>query len=270
MSAQAYAVGDVEAPEAARIAFHFVGGSGANALLIHGFGSDHLSWLANQPALENIATMFALDLPGHGASGMDVGDGEIATLAQRIAALLDREALSGLNLIGHSLGGGIALILAATRPDLVASLVLIAPAGLGHAVDPTFLSAFPEISTPEEAEMLLHRLVVRPRLIGKPLIALALNQLERPGSRRALRLIAQGLLRDSGELRAAASATAASGIPRLVIWGEDDPINPLSRDTLAAFGGERLIAPGAAHLPHIENPRLVNAEISAFLTRLRD
>jgi pyruvate dehydrogenase E2 component (dihydrolipoamide acetyltransferase) len=270
MPAQARAAGEGDAPEAARIAFQTLGGGGPSALLLHGFGSDHLSWVANQPALGNVATLFALDLPGHGASGMNVGDGAVATLAQRIAARLDQKGLHALNLIGHSLGGGVALVLAATRPDLVASLALIAPAGLGEALDPAFLAAFPELAAPEDAQRLLQRLVVRPRLIGKPLVALALRQLDKPGSRDALRRVAQGLLDGAGDLQAAAGAVAASAIPRLVIWGEEDVINPISRARLVAFGGALLVAPGAAHLPHVESPRFVNAAISDFLTRPRD
>ena len=253
--------------DATRIAFQSLGGDGPDALLLHGFGSDRMSWLANQSAIGAAASLYALDLPGHGASGMDVGDGGMETLAQRVATLLDRQGLRNLHLIGHSLGGGIAVILAAARPDLVASLVLIAPAGLGLAVDPKFLSAFPDLSAPDETEALLRRLVVRPRLIGKPLIALALEQLAKPGARQALRHIARGIEDGSEALATATAHVAASNLPRLVIWGEDDAINPVSEAKLAAFGGDTRLVPGAAHLPHIENPRLVNTEIANFLAR---
>ena len=255
-------------PEGTRISFASLGGTGPGALMIHGFGSDRMSWLANQSALESIASLVALDLPGHGASGMDVGDGRVATLAGRIARLLDQQGLAKLNLIGHSLGGGVALILAAARPDLVRSLILIAPAGLGQAIDPAFLSAFPALSGPEETEALLQRLVVRPRLIGKPLVGVVLNQLQKPGARDALRLIGQRLTQSAAELDAAAAVVAASEMPRLVIWGEEDSINPMSAERLSAFGGEFRLAPGAAHLPHIESPRLANAEMVEFLTNV--
>ena len=249
------------------IALKALGGGGPPALLLHGFGADHLSWLANQSALESVASLWALDLPGHGASGMDVGDGALATLTERVAAQLDRQGLRGLDLIGHSLGGAVALLLSATRPDLVKSITLIAPAGFGVAIDPDFLTAFPELTTPAAAEELLRRLVVRPRLIGKPLVGLVLDQLARSGAREALRRIAQGIERAGAVLDAAAASVSASAIPRLVVWGEADAINPLSRGKLAAFGGEHRFVAGAAHLPHVENPRFVNAEIAAFLTR---
>jgi pimeloyl-ACP methyl ester carboxylesterase len=248
-----------------RISFAALGGSGPNALLLHGFGSDRWSWMATQPAIESIATAFALDLPGHGDSGMDVGDGGVLTLARRIAGELDRRGLSKLHIIAHSLGGGLALILASLRPDLVASLILIAPAGLGEGVDPAFLAAFPKLETADETEALLRRLVVRPRLIGKTLAARVLDHLHKPGARAALQKIAEGLSNGAGALEDAARTVAARDLPRLVIWGESDAINPLAPDKAARFGGEFRLAAGAGHLPQIEVTRVVNGAIADFL-----
>ena len=245
-----------------------LGGQGPDALLLHGFGSDSLSWIVNQPALEGVAQLYALDLPGHGASHHDVGDGHVATLAERVADALDRRGLKRLHLIGHSLGGGIALLLAQSRPDLVASLVLIAPAGLGHAVDPNFLAAYPSLRSAIETEALLRQLVQQPRLIGRTLVARVIEQLERPHARAALRTLADGLARSSAALVDAAAAVAASDLPRLVVWGGNDRINPLSVERLTRFGGESHIAPDVGHLPHVEAPRVVNAEIVRFLRQV--
>jgi len=263
----AIAAGD---PDGSGIAFAWLGEEAPTALLIHGFGSDRMSWLANQPAIETVTAVAALDLPGHGASSMDVGDGLVATLSDRVAKLLDQRGYRKLHLIGHSLGGGISLMLAATRPDLVKSLTLIAPAGLGREIDPAFLAAFPALSGPAETEALLRRLVVRPRLIGKPLVSLVMQQLEKPGSRHALNLVADGLRQSADALAAATAGVVANETPRLVIWGEEDTINPISRERLAEFGGEVRLVPGAAHLPHVESPRIVNNEIVAFLTQFSD
>jgi pimeloyl-ACP methyl ester carboxylesterase len=252
----------------ARISLQAIGGTGPNALFLHGFGSDRWSWVATQPAIANVATIFALDLPGHGESGVDVGDGSVSTLAGRIAVELDRHGLRALHMIGHSLGGGLALLLASDRPDLVASLSLIAPAGLGRGVDPAFLSAYPNLENAEEAEALLRRLVVRPRLIAKPLIARVLEQLQKPGAKGALRKVADGLANSAQVLEGAAGTVAARGLPRLLIWGDSDEINPMSPERSAAFGGEFFVAPAAAHLPQIESVRLVNDVIANFLRRL--
>lgn len=249
------------------IAFFPLGGEGPPALLLHGFGSDHFLWLANQQAVAKVATAAALDLPGHGESSMDVGDGTIAALADRVAALLDRKDMRKAHLIGHSLGGGVALVLAERRPDLVASLVLIAPAGLGRGVDHQFLSEYPRLAAPDAAAALLQRLVVRPRLINKFMVGRVLDQLARPGAREALERIAQGVETSGAAIGRAVASIGARDLPRLIVWGEEDAINPLSKDRLDALGGDILLVEGAGHLPHVEAPRLVNDRIVEFLAR---
>jgi pyruvate dehydrogenase E2 component (dihydrolipoamide acetyltransferase) len=171
-------------------------------------------------------------------------------------------------MIGHSLGGGLALLLASNRPDLVASLSLIAPAGLGEGIDPTFLAEYPKLENAEETEALLHRLVVRPRLIAKLLVARVLEQLQKPGARVALRKVADGLANGAQALEGAAGRVAERGLPRLLLWGDSDGINPMSPERSTSFGGEFFVAPAAAHLPQIESVRFVNETIANFLKRL--
>lgn len=237
----------------------------ADVLLLHGFASDRLSWLANQPALEKAGLAVAvLDLPGHGASPMDVGDGRVETLTARIAEALDAQSAGALHVMGHSLGGGLALLLAQQRPDLVRSLALIAPLGLGAGADPQFLAAYPELDTPEEATGVLQSLVARKSLINKLLVARALDQLRRPGARDALRTVARGIAPATPMLEAAAAHVAAANLPRLTIWGEQDSINPGVEAKRAAFAGQALLVPDTGHLPHIEAPQTVNPKLLAF------
>lgn len=251
------------------LAFKTLGGEGADCLLVHGFASDRLSWLGNSPALLPLARVHALDLPGHGESGFDAGDGSPLELSRRLEAELVGRDLARLHIVAHSLGGGIALMLAARRPDLVSSLALIAPAGLGAGVDAAFLRDFPEAQDADTVMALLRRLVVRPVLMGKQIAQRVLDQLSKPGSREALRLIGSQLAQGDAELHDAARAVAASGIPRLVVWGADDRINPLDRARLDAFGGETHIIEAAAHLPQIENAKTVNDLLAGFLSRHR-
>ena len=89
----------------------------------------------------------------------------------------------------------------------------------------------------------------------------ALDQLSRDGSRAALRTIARGL----GHAR----APDVGALARLVVWGREDAINPLDVAKLDAFGGGRLIVENAGHLPHIENPALVNEALVRFLSKER-
>ena len=72
----------------------------------------------------------ALDLPGHGASDKDVGDGSLAALADVVVGFLDALGISRAHLVGHSLGGAVVAAVARSAPEKVASLTLLAPVGL--------------------------------------------------------------------------------------------------------------------------------------------
>lgn len=248
------------------LAFRTLGGHGPDLVLIHGFGSDRLSWAGNAAALTPVARVHSLDLPGHGESPLDVGDGSLKQLADRVAATLKAQGITKAHLLGHSLGGAIAMELARTAAESVLSLSLITPAGLGAGVDHEFLASYPELSSPEEAAALLSRLVTKPMLINRLTVQRVLTQLDQPGAREALRRIASALQNSGDALVQCVAGIAQTDIPRLVIWGERDVINPLDHSRLSAFGGRSLIVPEAGHLPHIEGARQVNAEIPAFLT----
>lgn len=249
----------------ASLAFKTLGGQGEDLVLIHGFGSDRLSWAGNVAALLPVARVHALDLPGHGESAPDVGSGSIADLAAQVGETLKAQGITKAHLLGHSLGGAIAMALAGAAPENVLSLSLIAPAGLGAGLDHDFLARFPSLETPEDAAALLIRLVTKPMLINKLTIQRVLTQLDQRGAREALMKIATALQDDEDSLHHVAARLAKADIPRLVIWGTADTINPLDEKRLSAFGGQQLIIPDAGHLPHIEGARLANAAIADFL-----
>jgi pyruvate dehydrogenase E2 component (dihydrolipoamide acetyltransferase) len=244
---------------------HVLGGSGEPVLLVHGFASDRLSWLGNQHELAKVAAIHAVDLPGHGDEP-PVGAGSIPELAAAVLAGLDAARVGPVHLVGHSLGGAVAIAAAAADPGRVRSLALIAPAGLGGAVDEGFLDSLPDADSADSIEPLLQGLVSRPRLINRHMVARVLAQLDDPGRREAFRAVADGLRVAAHDLHDAIAAVATSGLKRLVVWGDRDRTNPLNADRLAAFGGETMIVEGAAHLPHVEEARRVNERLSTFLT----
>lgn len=249
----------------AELAFKTLGGHGPDLVLIHGFGSDRLSWAGNVAALLPVARVHALDLPGHGESGPDVGSGTVTELASRVAETLTAQGIARAHLLGHSLGGAIAMELAAAAPERVASLALIAPAGLGSGLDHDFLARFPQLVTPEETAALLGRLVSRPQLINKFTVQRVLAQLAIPGARDALQRIAATLRHSEADLARTAAAVARSRMACRVIWGDRDCINPLDAERLAAIDGDPLIVSDAGHLPHIEAARQVNTAIAGLL-----
>jgi pyruvate dehydrogenase E2 component (dihydrolipoamide acetyltransferase) len=247
------------------LAFLAVGDAGPPALLLHGFGSDHSSWRLNQGEIGKLTRSIAVDLPGHGKSTTDVGDGSLAALSRAVETFAERQFTEPAHIFGHSLGGAIAVDLAHRRPDLVRSLFLVAPAWLGKRVDADFLARYPEMQTVEEAEELLRGIVARPRLIGRQMAAAVLAELDRPGIRPALRKIGAGLLRAGPAIAAAATAVGRTAIPRQVVWGAADLTKAPDETTLGAFRGEVTVLADTGHLPHMENSAEVNRLMRAFL-----
>jgi pyruvate dehydrogenase E2 component (dihydrolipoamide acetyltransferase) len=234
-------------------ALHRLGGEGPPVLLVHGFGADRYGWAANAHVLMGTRTVWAVDLPGHGSAGNDVGDGSPAALVEGLAEAMD--ALPGpIPVVAHSLGAAVVLHAARQVPGAFDRLILIAPATLGHGLDTQFLSGFPMLTTQEEAEALLARLVAKPRLVA-PMAAHVLAGLADHDRRAALSVIAAAL--------AAAPPPPSAEVPVTVLWGADDRIVPLPQGRV--LGVEPEVIPGAGHLPHVEAAGTVNRHIRAAL-----
>ncbi len=230
------------------VVFRAAGQGGRAILLLHGFGADRLSWLVNQQALAAAGRVYALDLPGHGQTPL-TGPGRLDDLSSAVEKAIEGPEVGPVHVVAHSLGAAVAIRLAAARPDLVQSLALIAGAGLGRGVDEGFLTDYPKCASAEEIEALLR----------------ALEQLEAPGAREGRIAIASELRRIDPVIEPSFQAVARSSLPRIAVWGAADVIIPLDRDRFQRFGAESLILPDAAHLPHIESPRLVNERLLRWL-----
>jgi pimeloyl-ACP methyl ester carboxylesterase len=109
---------------------YLVGGEGEPLVLVHGLGGAAANWLALAPLLLPGRRLLVPELPGHGGSSPLPAAPSLNPYADRISLLLEREGLARAPLVGHSLGGAIALRLAIRRPELVSGLVLAAGAGI--------------------------------------------------------------------------------------------------------------------------------------------
>ncbi len=182
------------------LALHRLGGEGPDILFIHGFGADRLGWLAVAPQLFDEASVWAVEYAGHGTAGNDAGDGAPATIAAAIADEIG-DRLTRPLVVGHSLGGTLALHLAAAMPEGLAGLVLLAPAALAASIDDSFIAAIPELDDPDEALDVLRRLVCRKILITPRMAGAVVAGLSPPGRRAALRQIAGALETGAARMR---------------------------------------------------------------------
>ena len=240
------------------LAGHALGDAGPHLLMLHGFGSDRASWFLNQPDAAAYAQTLALDLPGHGASTAPLADASAPAIAAQVAAALANTG-EPVHVVGHSFGGAVAIALAAARPDLVASLTLVAPAGIGGKVNRDFIAEFSEMESVGDAMTALTRLVDRRRLISRQMAERVLADMRRPGRRAAIRAVGRALLDLPGLIAPLVDTVARLPIRRAVIWGAADRVSPPEPDRIARLAAETVMVAAAGHLPHMERPAAVNA-----------
>jgi pimeloyl-ACP methyl ester carboxylesterase len=248
-----------------------IGGSGPPLLLIHGIGDSSQTWHRVLPELGRRHLVIAPDLLGHGASDKPRADYAAAAYANGMRDLLGVLGIDRVTLVGHSLGGGVAMQFAYQFPEKTERMVLVSTGGAGRHVSPLLRAA------------------------TLPGAELAISALRLPGARLAvgaavsvLELFDTGLGLDAADLRrmvdALPDATARTafirtlrsvvdrrgqvvtmldrcylvrGMPTLLVWGSRDSVLPIGHayQARAAMPGSRLeVFDGAGHFPFHTDP----------------
>ena len=246
-----------------RLRYSVVGESGPAVVMIHGFGGDLGNWIFNQAPLGEKARVFALDLPGHGQSSKSVVDGSVAGLANAVLAFMTAVGVEQAHLVGHSLGGAIALQVAVAAPARVASLTLLAPAGLGETINGGYLRGFISAESRRDLKPLLQQLVANAELVNRQMIDDMLKFKRLDGVPEALTSIADGF--STGDVQKSVLRNALAGLacPVQVLWGEADKIVPPAHAQGLPGNVKVEMLPGVGHLPHLEAANAVNAALAA-------
>ena len=253
-----------------RVRFHS-SGDGPLLVLLHGIASTADTWAPVATGLAASHTVLAPDLLGHGSSAKPRGDYSLGAYASGVRDLITALGYERATVVGHSLGGGIAMQFAYQFPERVERLVLISSGGLGREVHPILrASTLPgsEIvlallgrrwlrTTGGAVGATLGRLGLR---AGEDLagVAAGLASLGDADARGAFVHTARAAI-DPGGQRVSATDRLylAAHLPTLIVWGERDPIIPAAHGEAAhaAIPGSRLeIFAGAGHFPHREQP----------------
>ena len=241
------------------------GGDAVPVLLIHGFGGDLNGWMFTQPALAEGRRTLAFDLPGHGGSAKEVGPGDAETFAAAAAELLAALGIERVHLVGHSMGGAIAAALAGGRPQRVASLTLIAAAGLGPEINADFIGAFVRAQRRREAQEVLALLVHDPALVSRAMVEELLRYKRLDGVPAALEAIARAWFPGGRQKLDLRPLLATLAMPLQILWGRADRVIPLAHAEALAPRVPVHILDDAGHLPHMEKTGEVNRLISRFL-----
>jgi pimeloyl-ACP methyl ester carboxylesterase len=256
-------------------------GSGPTLLLIHGMAGTCENWREVIEPLARDHTVIAPDLPGHGISAGGPGDYSLGNLAAGLRDLLLVLGHDRATLVGHSLGGGIAMQFAYQFPEMVERLVLVSSGGLGLEVSPVLRAA----ALPGADLFIAATASTGQKVggaIGRGLSAIGMKpaadlaevargyaSLSEPARRKAFLATLRSVVGTEGQRVSATDRFyLAEEVPVLIVWGARDPIIPVGHgeEAHAALPGSTLeIFEGAGHMPQLEQPGHFIAVLKRFL-----
>ena len=246
-------------------------GRGPLLVLLHGIAGSSATWDEVFPRLGESHTVLAPDLLGHGASSKPEGDYSLGAYANAVRDLLEALELPRGTIVGHSLGGGVAMQLAYQYPERCERLVLVSSGGLGRELHAMLRAA----ALPGAGVVLPWLCVAGRHSVGRVIHALgslglragadleetwrSFVSLEEPEARQAFLRTVRGLIDLSGQRVSAADRLyLTADLPTLIVWGARDPLIPVrhAHEAHERIGGSRLeILPGGGHFPHRDVPQ---------------
>ena len=238
-------------------------GAGPAVVFIHGFGGDLNNWLFNQPALAESHTTYALDLPGHGGSTKEVGDGDVGAMVAAVCDFLQAVGVPKAHLVGHSLGGAVSLDLALNHPDLVASVTALAPAGLGPEISMDYIDGFIAASRGRKLKGVLEMLVHDPELVTSDMVEDVLKYKRLDGVDAALNKVAGATFAGGQQALRLNDRLGELEVPVQVVWGCEDRIVPAAHGKGLPAGIKVTVLDHAGHLVHMEKVAEVNALVES-------
>jgi pimeloyl-ACP methyl ester carboxylesterase len=259
-----------------------IAGEGPVVGLIHGITSTSECWRRVIPRLAEQHTVVAPDLLGHGGSAKPQGDYSLGAYASGIRDLMGLLGFESGTVVGHSLGGGIALQFAYQFPEYCERLVLVSSGGLGREVHPLLRAA----SLPG-AELVLPLLardwsVRAGEAVSEVLARLGLQagsdvgefargyaSLADPDTREAFLHTVRAVIGPGGQQVSALDRLyLADQLPTLIIWGTNDPVIPVEhgRHAHQVVSDSRYVEiEGSGHWPMLDAPDRIVRELTSFM-----
>jgi pimeloyl-ACP methyl ester carboxylesterase len=250
-----------------------IAGSGPVLLLIHGIGDNSTTWSTVQAKLAQRFTVIAVDLLGHGQSDKPRADYSVAAYANGMRDLLSVLDIERVTVIGHSLGGGVAMQFAYQFPQLVERLVLVGAGGVTKDVNIVLrLASLPmgsEALALLRLPLMLPALQIAGRVVGMALGSTGLGRdlpdvlrvmadLPEPMASSAFTRTLRAVVDWRGQMVTMLDRCyLAESIPVQIIWGTQDVVVPVSHARMAhaAMPGSRLeIFERSGHFPFHDDP----------------
>jgi pimeloyl-ACP methyl ester carboxylesterase len=263
-----------------------IAGQGPAVVLIHGVAGRASQWDQTVQLLAENHMVVAPDLLGHGDSAKPRGDYSLGAHASGIRDLLIGLGVERASVVGHSLGGGIAMQFAYQFPERCERLVLVSSGGLGEEVHPLLRAAtlpgsefvLPLLAHPRVVDIAsvipraLGRIGLRTR-VDLEEMARGYQSLSNAEARSAFIHTLRAVIDPTGQrIDASDRLYLASKMPSLIVWGRRDRIIPVqhAQPAHAAMPGSRLeLFDDAGHFPHLDDPVKFSRTLEGFFQRTK-
>ncbi len=249
-----------------------VGEGGAPLVLIHGFLMSSYMWRKNLEVLSCSRRVVALCLSGFGWSDVGSGPYDIPSQGRRVLGMMDALQIDRACLVGHSMGGAIALWIARNHPDRVERMALVCAlavqkplSGPWAFTNRSLASLYRVFFRPTLARLAIQRLAYNGMRVDAEYMRHFIAPLRRPGGVETSLIVAQ----ECRKLRNGTDEELASiGPNTLVLWGDSDRLLPERIGIRLAdkLPQARFVSfDSCGHSPHEEQPDRFNREIAAFI-----
>ena len=232
-------------------------------LLIHGFGGDLDGWLFNIDAIGEKATVYAVDLPGHGQSTKKLDNPSLQSMTKAALDFMDAVGIDKAHVVGHSMGGAIGMQMALDAPAKVKSLTLICSAGLGPEIS-DYVDNFVAAQGRKDLKPVLEQLFFDKGLVSRQLVEDVLKYKRLDGVEGALKALSAALFGGRTQHDAPGAKIAGKQPPTLVIWGKDDQVIP-SAHAQKLPGAKVHVFDSAGHMVFMEKASDVNNLIKSHI-----
>jgi pyruvate dehydrogenase E2 component (dihydrolipoamide acetyltransferase) len=235
---------------------------GTPFVLLHGFGGDLENWSLAQEALSESHPTFAIELPGHGQSTKDVGEGRLQDLAGDVAAALDALGLDKIIVVGHSLGGAVAATLAVDLGARVVGLGLVCPAAMpGGALSHDYLDGFVAAKRARDLRSVVGMLFHDPAMATRDMLDGLVKMKRLDGAQAALTAVKDNLAGADPAYAALGERLGGIAVPIALVASRADKI--VGAPDTNAFPAQTAVSwiEDVGHMPHLE---AVDQVVEAF------
>ena len=239
-------------------------------VFLHGLGGSQATWQLVLGELADRYRLVAIDLPGHGRSSAGEADYSVAGHAAAVAAALTSMGLKGAVIVGHSLGGAVALTIAHDHAGLVSSLVLINSAGLGDGISSELTTLMAGPAGTATARGLLELFYTDQRLVADRAVAdMAATQTDAAWA--AQQATAHAAFAGDKQRVDLLPRMPEISIPTLILWGDQDRVLSMADGvamlTVIPDATMKVLA-GIGHVPQVEAATLTAAAIDRHVKSL--